>query len=150
MRARRRLRVAGTAVAGAVLMSCLGACGSTSHPDERASVTASIRTVIANLNGTGDITQSSPVAVGSCSAHRAAEAWQAKLTARALQLPAADRSFQLSSVFVAHIGRAFSISPLVRQADSYETHAAADKAGTVLVFTVPGGEYVRIDGVIAC
>jgi hypothetical protein len=130
-------------------VSLLGACAA-SHPDERATVTASIKTVIKNFNLTGYITQSSPVAVGSCSAHRAVEAWQAKLTARALQLPASDRSFQLSAVFVAHIGAAFSTTPFVRQADSYETQAAADKTGTALLFSVPGGEYVRIDGVVAC
>ncbi len=150
MRALRGLTVAGTALAGAVLMSSLSACGSASHPDERATVTASIRTVIENLNVTGYLAQSSPVAVGSCSAHRAVAAWQAKLNARALQLAPTERSFQLSSVFVAHIGRSFTTTPYVRQADSYETQAAADKGGTVLIFTVPGGEYVRIDGVIAC
>jgi hypothetical protein len=142
----RRSALATVAVATAVTLT---ACGSASHTDDRSVVKDSINTVIQRLNGAGDIEQSSAVTVGECAHHRAAEAWQARLTTRALQLAASQRSFEVTAIFTAHIGKQFSTTS-VRQADSYETYTATDKAGTTLVFTVPGGEYVRIDGSLSC
>ena len=146
---RSGLRHPAVAFVGAATLLTLAACGSASHTDDRSAAEASVNTVIARLSGAGDISQPSAVVVGRCAGHRAAEAWQARLTARASQLGGSQRSFEITSIFAAHVGQQFSLAS-VRQADSYETYAATDKAGTTLILTVPGGLYVRIDGALAC